>query len=64
VQNANVKITDIHGNLVYETTALGGQAIWNGKNFNGDRVATGVYLIFSTDETGEHTVTGKIMFIK
>ncbi len=65
VENANVKITDTYGNLVYETTALGGQAIWNGKNFNGDRVATGVYLVFSTDDiTGEQTAMGKILFIK
>jgi len=64
VENANVKITDMQGNLVYETTALGGQAIWNGKNFNGDRVATGVYIVFSTDETGEQTAITKIMFIK
>ena len=31
VSNANVKITDITGSLVYETTANGGSAIWNGK---------------------------------
>jgi len=65
VENANVKITDTYGNLVYETTALGGQAIWNGKNFSGDRVATGVYLVFSSDDiTGEQTATSKILFIK
>ncbi|MCK7537537.1 MAG: hypothetical protein MZV63_44570 [Marinilabiliales bacterium] len=35
VSDVNVKITDISGNLVYETTAEGGQATWNGKNFFG-----------------------------
>ncbi len=65
VNNANVKITDAAGNLVYETTALGGQAVWNGKNFNGERVATGVYMVFSTDnELGEQNVVAKILFIK
>ena len=65
VTNANVKITDTYGNLVYQTTALGGQAIWNGKNFDGQRVATGVYLVFSTDEdTGEQGAMAKILFVK
>lgn len=48
-QDANVKITDISGNLIYETKSLGGQAIWDGKDYNGARKASlGVYLVFST----------------
>ncbi len=47
-RDANVKITDIAGNLVYEGTALGGQAIWNGRDYLGRRAASGVYLIFAT----------------
>lgn len=46
--DANVKITDINGRLVYETTALGGQAIWDGNDYNGRRADTGVYLVFSS----------------
>jgi ligand-binding sensor domain-containing protein len=42
--NSNVKIVDVSGNLVYETTALGGQATWDGKLVNGERAATGVYF--------------------
>jgi flagellar hook assembly protein FlgD len=63
VSNVNVKITDITGNLVYETTALGGQAIWNGRNFKGDRVHTGVYLVFCTNEDGSKTFVTKLLFI-
>jgi len=47
-RDANVKITDISGNLVYEGKALGGQAIWNGRDYLGRRAASGVYLIFAT----------------
>ena len=61
--NANVKITDVSGNLVFETTANGGQAIWNGKNKNGERPSTGVYLVFSTDIYGAEKIVGKILFI-
>jgi hypothetical protein len=31
VNNAIVKITELDGRLVFQTRALGGQAIWNGK---------------------------------
>ena len=48
VNNANVKITDMNGRLVYETTALGGQAIWDGNDYSGRRADTGVYLVFSS----------------
>lgn len=48
IADANVKITDINGRLVYETTALGGQAIWDGKDYNGRKADTGVYLVFSS----------------
>lgn len=47
-RDANVKITDVAGNLVYEGQALGGQAVWNGRDYLGRRVATGVYLVYAT----------------
>ncbi len=63
VRDADVKITDISGNLVYQTTALGGQAIWNGNNFQGERAASGVYLVFITNEDGTETRITKILFM-
>lgn len=63
VGNVNVKITDINGNIVFETTALGGQAIWDGRTFSGDRVHTGVYLIFCTNEDGSQTHITKLLVI-
>lgn len=65
-RDANVKITDVSGRLIYETTALGGQAIWDGKNFDGRRASTGVYLVFSTVSRGlttPNSVVAKILFI-
>jgi sugar lactone lactonase YvrE len=47
-RDANVKITDAAGKLVYEGKALGGQAVWDGRDYLGRRVASGVYLIFAT----------------
>ncbi len=64
VLNANVKITDINGAVVYQTIANGGQATWNGHNFNREKVSSGVYLVFSTDDSGNETMVNKIMFIR
>lgn len=49
--NCNVKIVDVSGNLVYETTATGGQALWDGRLTNGNRAATGVYFALCTSTT-------------
>ena len=66
-RDANVKITDVSGQLIFETTALGGQAIWDGTDFSGRRASTGVYLVFSTSRTrglaSPNTAVAKILFI-
>ncbi|MCB9449658.1 MAG: hypothetical protein H6585_15100 [Flavobacteriales bacterium] len=63
VEDANVKITTISGSIVFETTALGGQAIWDGKNFDGQRASSGVYLVFCTNDDGSETLVTKIVLI-
>jgi len=40
IENSDIKITDIAGNLVFKTQSLGGQAVWDGRNLNGNRVKT------------------------
>lgn len=63
IEETDIKITDIAGNLVHQSTSLGGQAVWDGKNLNGNRVRTGVYLILCTDRFGEETHIEKLLFI-
>ena len=57
----NVKITDISGNLVFETQSVGGTAIWNGTNFNGADVSTGVYLFLCTSADFETSIVKKVL---
>jgi len=47
-RDANVKITDTQGRLVFETTANGGLATWDGRDYNGNRAESGVYTVFAT----------------
>jgi len=63
VENANVKITDISGTLVYQTKSLGGQAIWYGKNFKGEKVHSGVYMVFCANDDGTKTYITKILLV-
>lgn len=63
VPETNVKITDITGNLVYETKSNGGTAAWDAKNFYGERVGTGVYMIFCSNEDGSLSTMTKILVI-
>jgi len=63
MSNSNVKITDIAGNIVYQTKSIGGQVTWNCRNAKGSRVATGIYLVLAATQEGESVVT-KIMVIK
>ncbi len=60
VENAFVKITDTAGNLVYETRASGGTAVWNGRLLDGRRASTGIYLIFSANSKGEETLVSRL----
>lgn len=64
MENTNVKITDVAGRLVYETTSQGGQATWSGTDLAGRRVNTGVYLVFCASEDGQQSVVTKILFIR
>lgn len=61
VSNALVKITDLKGQLIAQTRALGGQAIWNGRDQYQHKVASGIYLIFLRDDAGNEKAVGKIM---
>jgi hypothetical protein len=64
MRDDNVKITDIAGNMVYEATSEGGQLSWDGKNFSGDMVRSGVYLIFCTNTDGTDSIVTKVLIIR
>jgi len=61
--NAQIRITDISGRLVFTGKAEGGQAVWDGTTMDGHKVHTGVYLVFASNETGSDKVVTKILVI-
>ena len=64
ISKANIKITDIEGNLVYETTSEGGTIEWDTTAFGKYKVASGVYMIFIAAEDASETAVKKVMIVR
>ena len=63
VENTQIKITDINGNLVCETVSNGSIATWDGKDVHGKKVSTGIYLAICVNADGTQNTITKIMVI-
>ena len=62
--DVSVKITDVSGLLVFETRSLGGQAVWDGRDYRGNRVRSGVYLIWTVDtQSGGQSLATKVIVL-
>lgn len=64
LDKANVKITDIEGNLVFEVISEGGSIEWDTTAFGKYKVASGVYMIFISAQDGIETKVSKVMIIR
>jgi hypothetical protein len=63
VNNAIVKITELNGRLVYQTRALGGQAVWDGRDYKGRKISSGIYLVLISNDGRTEKKAAKIIFI-
>lgn len=64
LNKANVKITDISGNLVHEVISEGGTIEWDTTAFGKYKVASGVYMIFVAAQDGVETTVKKVMIVR
>jgi hypothetical protein len=62
-ENSVVKIAELNGRLVYQTRSLGGQAIWDGKNYNGTKALSGLYLVIARNDDGSEKLVTKIVMV-
>lgn len=62
--DADVRITDIVGNLIYKTKGAGGTAQWDTKNMHGKPVASGIYLVLMSTKDGQQTKQTKIAVVR
>lgn len=63
MDNSEVRITDANGNLVKLLQGNGGEAIWDGTNTVGKRVASGVYTAICNTKDGKAHGTTKILIM-
>ncbi len=61
---ANVKITDVNGNLVYEQVSEGGSLQWDTTAFGRYKVSSGVYFIMATTDDAMETKVAKVMIVR
>lgn len=64
MRDSEVRITDAGGNLVNRMISNGGTAIWDGRNTDGIRVATGVYFALVVDAESDSKCVSKILVVK
>jgi len=62
--DSDIKITDVSGKLVYQTTSNGGTATWNCKTTTGEQVGGGIYLIWTAANEGKGKCVGKVLLVK
>ena len=64
VNNTVVKITTLSGQLIRELRSYGGMATWDVRDYNNQRVSTGIYLVLMADENGDENMVGKIAVVE
>lgn len=62
--DADVRIVDITGNLIYKAKSAGGVAKWDTRNMNGKPVASGIYLVLMTNQDATETKQTKIAIVR
>lgn len=63
VTDSEIRIVDSSGNLVKIIYGTGGSAVWDGKNAQGQRVASGVYTALCNTKTGTQHGSVKILIM-
>ena len=63
IDESDVKITDLSGNIVWTAKSQGGQLEWNLSTFGGKKASTGTYMIYCATGDGEKYATAKLLIV-
>lgn len=65
VKGSSIKVLSISGDLIADYETPGGKiAFWDGKDLNGNLVASGIYFIVAYDDEGNNIKTAKVAVIR
>ncbi len=59
-----VRILTVDGRMVRRLDTRGGRVEWDVRDFNGERVSTGVYVIVSVDSQNDQRGVGKLVIVR
>lgn len=59
-----IRVLGVDGTLIRSIDNRGGRAEWDGRDFNGNRVGSGVYLVVALDPDGSERGVGKVVIIR
>ena len=59
-----IRILTVDGRLVRRLDTRGGRVEWDVRDFKGDRVATGVYLVVAADSQNDQRGVGKVVVVR
>lgn len=62
-ENSIIKITELNGRLVYQGRSQGTQFTWNGRDYNGRKISSGVYLVIAKEGVSGEKLVTKIVYI-
>ncbi|GAB4450454.1 MAG: hypothetical protein OHK0036_09150 [Bacteroidia bacterium] len=63
VDGSIVKITDLAGNLIWESKSQGGMVTWNLNTLYNKRVTDGIYIVYASTSDAQQKVVAKIMVL-
>lgn len=64
IPNSTVKIADVSGRIVYQTKSEGNRAVWDGNSLQNERVASGIYIVYSASTNGEFKEVAKLSIVR
>ena len=64
VEETEIKVVALHGEVVAQFSARGGRARWDGRDQSQNLVPSGVYLVVAVGENGEGTAFGKVAVVR
>ena len=63
-ESTRIKVLGVDGIVVNELSAQGGRISWDGFDFNGNHLGTGVYFLIAYEGSGRETGVGKVVIVK
>ncbi|MTI89299.1 MAG: hypothetical protein FH748_15190 [Balneolaceae bacterium] len=63
-QVTKLKVLGADGVVVHELSGSGGRISWDGRDYNGNKLGSGVYFIVAYEEDGREKGVGKVVIIR